>query len=72
VRSAIESKLCLAAPFALHPLRQTDGEQIELREFGASGIPSEYLARLPDRKMLEQKLHAAIEFVAGKVRGERR
>jgi hypothetical protein len=38
-----------------------DAEQIELLELGASGIHvAEYLTGLPDRQLLQQKLHAAV------------
>ena len=38
-------------------------EQIELLELGASGIRvAEYLTGLPDRQLLQQKLHAAFEL----------
>ena len=38
-------------------------EQIELLELGQSGIHvAEYLTALPSRELLQQKLHAAIEF----------
>jgi len=37
-------------------------ESIELLELGKSGIHvAEYLTELPPRKLLEQKLHSAIE-----------
>ena len=40
-----------------------DAEQVELLELDASGIHvADYLTGLPDRKLLEQKLHAAIEI----------
>jgi predicted nuclease of restriction endonuclease-like (RecB) superfamily len=46
-----------------------DAEQIELLELGASGIHvAEYLTGLPDRKLLQQKLHAAVELSRARFR----
>lgn len=52
-----------APPLGLILCAGKDAEQIELLELDASGIHvAEYLTGLPDRQLLTQKLHAAIEI----------
>jgi len=51
------------APLGIILCSGKDDERIELLELGQSGIHvAEYLTELPPKKVLQQKLHAAIEL----------